>query len=103
MTSLLSNARATVLLYKMQIAWFALFTFSALGSAVMTALAGTNWSGADDQTRFMICVGVFVSWANTMMALFNKSMARLRDGELPFADQETTVKTTIQQETKISP
>lgn len=94
MTTLLSNARATVLLYKMQIAWFCLFTFSALGSAVMTALAGTNWSGADNQTRFMICVGVFVSWANTMMALFNKSMGRLRDGQLPFSDQETVVETT---------
>lgn len=103
MTTLLSNARATVLLYKMQIAWFCLFTFSALGSAVMTALAGTNWSGADDQTRFMICVGVFVSWANTMMALFNKSMGRLADGQLPFSDQQTTIRTSVQQETKISP
>lgn len=86
MPDIINNAKATVLLYKMQIAWFVLFTLSSLGAAVMTALTGTQWNQTDQQTHFMIEVGIFVSWANTMMALFNKSMNRLKDGDPPFVD-----------------
>lgn len=95
MPDIINNAKATVLLYKMQIAWFVLFTVGALCSAAMTGLTGMNWTGADPQTKVMVCIGILATWINTMMALFNKSMGRLRDGELPFVDgQQVTTQTT---------
>lgn len=95
MTQTLSNAKATMLLYRMQIAWFLLFTFNALGASALTALTGTQWGNADPQTKIMIFIGIFVSWANTMMALFSESMKRVQSGDLPFAsttdrDTDTT-------------
>lgn len=85
MTQTISNAKATMLLYRMQIAWFLLFTFNALGAAALTALTGTQWNEMNGQTHLMIIIGVFVSWANTMMALFSDSMKRIQSGDLPFA------------------
>lgn len=97
MPDIINNAKATVLLYKMQIAWFVLFTVGALCSAAMTGLTGMNWTAADPQTKVMVCISALATWINTMMALFNKSMARVRDGELPFVDGEqvTTRKTAV--------
>lgn len=97
MPDIINNAKETVLLYKMQIAWFVLFTTGALCSAALTGLTGMDWSSADPQTKLMVCIGILATWINTMMALFNKSMARLKDGELPFVDGEqvTTRKTAV--------
>lgn len=83
------------LLMKMQIAWFCFFTLVSLGSALDTALTGAQWDQIDNQTKFMICLGVFVSWGTTMMALFSKAMARVKDGGQPFEDDDsaTTTKT----------
>lgn len=72
----------------MQIAWFCLFSFNALCSAILTALAGTQWSDVDNQTRFMIAIGVAANWTNTIMALFSKAMSRVKDGESPFIDSQ---------------
>jgi hypothetical protein len=86
MTTLLSNARATVLLYKMQMAWFFLFSFNALCTSALSVLSGNDWANTDNQTRLMILIGVAGSWTNTIMALFSKAMSRVQEGESPFVE-----------------
>lgn len=75
-----------LLLMRMQFAWLAFYSLSALASSMLTALAGTQWNETDGQTKLMICIGVLGSWCTTLMALFSKAMARVSNGELPFIE-----------------
>lgn len=84
-----------ILLMKMQIAWFVLFCVGAVCTALLGALAGTQWETTDSQTRFMIGVGVLGNVVNTVMALFSKAMARVKDGASPFVDDAGSTKTTV--------
>lgn len=79
-----------ILLMKMQIAWFVLFCIGAICTASLSALAGTQWSTSDAQTKTMILIGIIGNVVNTVMALFSKAMARVKDGEQPFVDDPET-------------
>ncbi len=92
-----------LLLMRMQIAWFCLFSFNSLCSAILTALAGTQWNQVDAQTKWMIFIGVGANWTNTIMALFSKATARIESGGLPFSDSQPapgTVEKTITSQVK---
>ena len=54
---------------------------ATLCGAIMTGLAGTEWSQADGQTRFLIVVGIVASVSSTGAAYFDKTMARLDQGK----------------------
>lgn len=79
MKALLNTVTKTAVLYWMAGLWAFLFSFNSLGSAIMVALAGTDWSASDKQTRFLIVVAIFVNWTNTMTAYLHKGMNVLAD------------------------
>jgi uncharacterized phage infection (PIP) family protein YhgE len=82
------NARALVI-YRLVIARFILFNIVTIGGAIMTALAGTNWSNCDNQTRFLIVVSVAVTWAGTTGAFLDQSLKRIADGKSPLPTNGT--------------
>jgi len=83
MTKLISNARRTLLVYRLAIVRFALFVVQTLCGSVMAALAGTQWSSADGQTKFLIVVGIIASLTATLGAFFDKTLAKLGDPLMP--------------------
>ena len=62
---------------------------ATLCGAIMTGLAGTEWSQADGQTRFLIVVGIVASVSSTGAAYFDKTMARLDQGKEAIASGNT--------------
>lgn len=82
----LSDAKAAILLNKLAVFRFLLFSFGSLAAATQTALAGMQWSNSDWQTRLMVMIGVLSSWSIAMMAFLDKTMARIALGENPFVD-----------------
>lgn len=87
MKDALSNASATVILYRLAIARFCLFFVVTLCSSIMTALAGTLWAQVDNQTRFLIVTSVVSTVASTVMAFFDQSMKQAREGKDPITGQ----------------
>lgn len=75
--------------YLMAIAKGVFHGLATLCGAIMAALAGTQWSGADGQTRFLIVVGIVASCSSTAAAFFDKTMARLSDGKTAIASGNT--------------
>jgi hypothetical protein len=80
----------TLLLYKLAIVRFALFVLHSLCGSIMAALAGTEWSSADWQTRFLIVVGIVSSLTATLLAFFDKTSARIAEGKNPLVPEGNT-------------
>lgn len=74
---------------RMAIIWFFLFTFAALGNAIITAFYGMRWSQMERQDVVMVFILIFVNWATVMMAFFSKAISRVQKGELPIAEGDT--------------
>lgn len=83
MKDAISNASATVILYRLAIARFFLFFIVTLCSSIMTALAGTLWEQVDNQTRFLIVVSILSTVASNVMAFFDQSIKTAREGKDP--------------------
>jgi hypothetical protein len=62
---------------------------ATLCGAIMTGLAGTEWSQTDGQTKFLIVVGIVASVSSTGAAFFDKTMARLDQGKSAIATGNT--------------
>lgn len=70
-------------LYRIVILWALLFSFSALGSAILSAIVNVDWSKLNAQAKFIIFITVFVNWATVMMAFFSQAARKLEEGKLP--------------------
>jgi hypothetical protein len=97
MIKMFSDAKAAMLLHKLAILRFLLFSFGSLATAAQTALAGMDWVNSDTQTQLMVVVGILASWSIAMMAFLDRTMARIAQGEIPFGeDNQKTVPTGTQ-------
>lgn len=65
------------------IIWGSLFSIGALGTSVLAALTGADWTRLNGQARFLIVVAIIVNWSGTMGAFISKAVARMRDGKSP--------------------
>lgn len=72
-----ARIKRTLLVYKLAIVRFALFVVQTLCGSIMAALAGTQWSSADGQTKFLIVVGIVASLTATLGAFFDKTLSKL--------------------------
>lgn len=95
MIKMFTAARAAVVLHKLAILRFFLFSFGALAAAAQTGLAGMDWVTADPQARVMVIIGIFSSWTISMMAFLDRSMSRIAQGENPFSEPGTTPGRTV--------
>lgn len=82
MKSIITQAKA----WRFAILWFVLFSLNALGTAIIAALTGADWFTLDPQSKFMICVAIFVNWSGTIMAFMSKAAKKIESGQLPFDD-----------------
>lgn len=64
----------------MAVTIFILICVQNLGSSIMTALAGTNWAGADSQTRFLIVTSILVNFSGALIAFFRQKLTALVSG-----------------------
>lgn len=60
------------------------FTANSLGTCVMVGLGNSIWSQMTSQSKFVMCVGIFVNWSGTMIAWMNRAISDLRRGRFPF-------------------
>lgn len=68
-----------------------LFTFNSLGTSIMVGLGNSSWSVITTQSKFVMCVGIFVNWSGTMMAWMNRAISNLQRGKLPTATGDTDI------------
>lgn len=66
-----------------------LICLQSLCTSIMTALAGTNWSTADSQTRFLIVVSIAANFAGTLIAFFRQKLTSLVSGKDIVAESST--------------
>jgi hypothetical protein len=82
-----TDAKAALLIHRLIVFRFLLFSFGSLAAATQTALAGMDWAAANHQTRLMVTIGILASWSIAMSAFLDRSMAKIQSGENPFVDQ----------------
>lgn len=73
MNKLITNTALKAIAWRMKIAWFFFFSGVSLAGALVTALTNTTWSTIDTQGKVLICLSVFITWGNTMMAFFSNT------------------------------
>ena len=95
----MSNIINKALEWKMAAVWFALFSLNSLGTSVMASLTGAEWSQLDGQSKFMICVAVFVNWTGTITAFISKAGSRIQQGQPLFPTGDTQFLTQTHSET----
>ena len=78
----------TNMAYKLLVIRFLLYSLVSLGLTWTTATNGVSW---DSMTRFEtinLFIGVFCVWGTTMMAFFDKTIAKLDPSFIPLTDEE---------------
>lgn len=98
----LTNAKAAAIFYRLAVVDFLLFVIVAVASSILTALAGTQWSTSDNQTRLMIVVGIIGSVATTMKAFFSDAMSKVAKGQIPFIEAPPAPGTIVKETTASS-
>lgn len=83
-----TNVGANIWELRMAILMFVIFSASSLCTCIIAALTGAVWANMDGQTKFMICLIIFVNWSGTVTAFISKQSARIKKtGEL-FPDDD---------------
>ena len=67
--------------YKMVILYIVLFSLNSLSSAIIASFLNTDWQTLKATAKFILVVVILQSWTGTMLAFFNKSLARVEKGE----------------------
>lgn len=88
MTKLFTKAKVTLLLYKMVILRFVLFTVATLCTSILGALSGTDWDALNGQAKFMICTSILATWSGTMVAFFDRTISKLSPEGDPLANND---------------
>lgn len=79
----IAGAASNLWQFRIAAVWFFLFSSVSLGTAIMAALTGATWNLLDGQSKFMICLAVFVNWGGQMMAFISKQAKKIESGEIP--------------------
>lgn len=77
-------------MYKLAILMGILFSVNSLASAIVASFLNTEWSSLGPTTRFILIVVIIQNWTGTLLAFFNKSVARMEQGKFPFETGDTT-------------
>jgi hypothetical protein len=85
MTKLLQNAAT----YRMAILIGALFSINALATAIVISLLNNDWKNLSATSQFLVVVTVVQNWTGTMLAFFNKTLARIEQGKSPIETGDT--------------
>lgn len=101
----MNNIIQKAVVYKMAIFIGVLFSINALADVTVASFLNVEWSTISNTSKFLIIVVIIKSWSGTMMAFFNKTMARIETGKNPFSTGDsdpqafvrTTTETTVKQ------
>jgi hypothetical protein len=77
--------------YKLAIVVGALFSINALALAVIGALSGVEWGQVSPTKRFLICSAILANWTNTLLAFFNRTLARIEQGKPAIETGDTDI------------
>ena len=75
-TEFYQKGKSALSSYKTATLYFCMYSANALGSAIIIALTGAEWSNLKTQERFVISVSIFVNWTNTMMSYMSKKATK---------------------------
>lgn len=67
--------------YKLVIFYVCLFSFNSLSTAIVASFLNTEWSSLSSTSKFLLVVVVVQNWTGSMLAFFNKSLARVEQGK----------------------
>ena len=91
---MLNNARLQLVLWKLAIARFTLYSLSTLISSFMTANATVAWTSLSGWERFIVILGCVGSWTTTMIAFLDKTSSQISKGQIPGGDTQIITKQT---------
>ena len=73
----ISQKRKVQLVWVMTITLVLLFTVNSLGTCIIAALMGKQWTILPLEEKFLLIVIVIVNWSTMMMAFLNRSISHL--------------------------
>jgi hypothetical protein len=77
MQSTMSLKRKIQLIWVVNALMILFFTVNSLGTCVIAALMGKNWSLLTRSEQMLIIVVIMVNWSSMMMAFLNRSITHL--------------------------
>ena len=83
MLQFLTDTKVQLLLWKLAIARFILYTIAVLINSFLTANASIVWGSLDGFEKFIVILGCVGSWSTTMIAFLDRTSSQLSKGELP--------------------
>lgn len=86
MTTAIRNASESFSVHRLTIAFLFLFSVNSLGTAIIAALTGVEWSTLSPQTKFLIIAAIVVNWTGLLMAFFRTAVSKIAKGENPIVD-----------------
>lgn len=98
---LFSKAKVQVLIWKLTILLFFLFSLDAIFTAFVSVMIDISWSDLSGTQRWIRVALIGKAWASAMIAFFTNAQRKIRDNEFPGANPGDT--TFIQQTQITSP
>lgn len=84
----------------LNIAYFFLFSFNGLCTAIQLAFLNAEWSTMSSTSRFLVVTAIFQNWTGTMLAFMFKAINRVEHGKAIIGeDTQSWSKTDVQQTT----
>ena len=89
MSEMMQNAGKSLIVYKMAILIGVLFSINALMLAIIAALTNVEWEHLTPTSKFLVYAVILANWTSTMLAYFNKTLARIEQGQPPVPTGDT--------------
>lgn len=95
----MNNIKKLALQYKVAIGFGILFSLNSLFTAILISFLNTDWSSLNGTSKFLLIVGILQNWTGTLLAFFNKTIARVEQGKFPIdtGDTQIMTKTSVEQ------
>lgn len=90
MRQILSQAKQSLIIYRLAIAYGLLFSANALFSAIVASFLNTNWSDLNRTSKFLVIVVIAQNWTGVLLAFLNKTLSRIESGQPPIQTGDTT-------------
>lgn len=95
MTDLITRARLAALLWWMVVMYIVLFSIASLCTTIQIAMAnGASWGTLTQTQKFLIVIGIFGNWCNTMLAFLHKGIGQVQDADKTLPPEIKTLSVT---------
>lgn len=80
---------AALLIYKLAIVRALLYSTTTAGTTFLAAVQNVDFPSMTHWNQFCLLLGVFITWAGTMIAFLDKTSSRIASGQSVFETGQT--------------